>query len=62
MKIRKKLVEKISKETREHKITLIGGIEPNPPDPYPNAIFYLRMESIDKETNKKAKWNLFGLV
>ena len=55
MKIRKQLVEKFSKETREHEITLVAGIDPNPPDPYPNAIFYVRMESTDKETNKKSK-------
>jgi len=55
MKIRKQLVEKFSKETRGHEITLTAGIDPSPPDPYPNAIFYVRMESIDKETNKKSK-------
>ena len=55
MRIRRKLVEAISKETSEHEIKLIAGIEPNPPDPYSNAIFYVRMESIDKETNKKSK-------
>ena len=53
--IRKQLVEKFSKETGEHEITLIAGIDLSPPDPYPNAIFYVRMESIDKETNKKSK-------
>lgn len=55
MKMRKKLVEKFSKETREHKIQLIAGIEPQPSGPYPNPIFYIRMESIDKEKNKTTK-------
>lgn len=55
MKIKKQLVEEFSKDTGEHEIKLIAGIEPNPPDPYPNAIFYVRMESTDKETNKESK-------
>ena len=55
MKIRKQLVEKFSKDTGEHEIELIAGIEPNPPDPRPNAIFYLRMESIEKSTGEKQK-------
>jgi len=53
--MRKQLVEEFCKETKEHKIRLVVGVDPNPPDPYPNAIFYLRMESIEKETGKKSK-------
>ena len=34
---------------------MIAGIIPEPPDPYPNAIFYLRMESTEKETGQKQK-------
>ena len=49
------MVEKFHKETGEHEIDLIAGIIPDPPDPYPNAIFYLRMESIEKDTGKKQK-------
>lgn len=55
MKIKKQLVEKFSKETKKHKITLIAGIEPDPPDPRSNVIFYLRMESIEKNTGEKQK-------
>jgi len=55
MKIRKKVVEKFHKETSEHEIDLIAGIIPNPPDPYPNAIFYLKMESTEIYTGKKQK-------
>jgi len=44
----KQLVETFSKETSEHQIRLIAGIEPQPSEPYPNAIFYIRMESYDK--------------
>jgi hypothetical protein len=47
---RRKLVEKIEKDTGEHLIELVAGIEPNPPDPYPNSIFYIRMKSTEKET------------
>ena len=31
---------------------MIAGINPKPPDPCPNAIFYVRMESEDKDTNE----------
>ena len=51
----KQLVEKFHKETNEYEIDLIAGIIPEPPDPYPNAIFYLRMESTEKHTGKKQK-------
>ena len=54
IKIRKK-VEKFHKETSEYEIDLIAGIIPDPPDPYPNAIFYLSMESTEKDTGKKQK-------
>ena len=60
MKIRKKLVERFSKETPTHLIDLIAGIDPTPPDPYQNAIFYVRMESIDKETDKKHNSRAFN--
>jgi len=53
--MKKQLVEEFFKDTGEHQISLIAGIDPNPPAPYPNAIFYIRMKSIDKETNKKSK-------
>jgi len=36
-------------------VKLIAGVDPNPPDPYPNAIFYIRMESRDKKTKKPCK-------
>ena len=53
--MRRQLVEKFHKETSEHEIDLIAGIIPDPPDPYPNAIFYLRMESTEKYTGKSQK-------
>jgi len=55
MKINKLIVEKFSKETPNHKISLVAGIIPEPPDPYPNAIFYIEMESIDKDTRESQK-------
>lgn len=54
MKIRKQLIERFSKETPRHEIDLIAGINPNPPRAH-NAIFYIRMESIDKDTGEKLK-------
>ena len=53
--MRKQLVEEFFKETETHEIRLIAGIDPEPPDPHPNAIFYIRMESIEKETKEKCK-------
>ena len=53
-RIKRKLVEKITKDTGEHIIKLIAGVDPNPPYPS-NAIFYIRMESIEKETEEKSK-------
>jgi len=53
--IRKQLVEKFSKETQKHKISLVAGTIPKPPDPYKNAIFYIEMESIEKNTGEKQK-------
>jgi len=50
--MKRQLVEEFSKETGEHRIRLVAGIEPRPPRPHPNAIFYIRMESTDKEKNK----------
>lgn len=50
-----RLVEKFHKETSEYDIDFIAGIEPDPPYPYPNAIFYLRMESTHRETGKTKK-------
>jgi hypothetical protein len=55
MKIRKLIVERFSKETPKHEISLVAGIIPKPPDPYPNVIFYMEMESIDKDTGKSQK-------
>lgn len=51
----RQLVEEFRKETSDHEIRLIAGIEPDPYAPYPNAIFYIRMESVDKETNRRTK-------
>ena len=51
----KKLVEEFSKKTKTHEIKLIAGIDPNPPDPYPNAIFYIRMESTHRKTEETTK-------
>jgi hypothetical protein len=53
--MKRQLVEEFSKETPTHEIKLIAGIDPNPPNPYPNAIFYVRMESTEKETNERCK-------
>jgi len=53
--MKKKLVEEFCKETRKHEIRLIAGIDPTPPYPTPNAIFYVRMESTDKEQNETCK-------
>lgn len=54
-KITKQLIEKFHKATSEHEIDLIAGIIPDPPEPYPNAIFYLRMESTEKHTGDRQK-------
>jgi hypothetical protein len=53
--MRKQLVEEFSKETDTHEIRLVAGIDPNPPDPYSNAIFYIRMESEARETGERCK-------
>lgn len=46
-----KLIDNFVKETSDRgEIRLIAGIDPNPPDPYPNAIFYIRMVSQDCKT------------
>jgi len=54
-KIKKLIVERFSKETPKHEISLVAGIIPEPPDPYPNVIFYIEMKSIDKDTGKSQK-------
>jgi len=54
-KIRKLIVERFSKETPKHEISLSAGIIPEPPDPYPNVIFYIEMKSVDKNTGKSQK-------
>jgi hypothetical protein len=40
---------------------LIVGIDPEPPDPYPNAVFYIRMVSQDLDTMKPCKTQTFWL-
>jgi hypothetical protein len=55
MKMKKQLVEEFSKETDTHEIRLIAGIDPNPPDPHSNTMFYFRMESKEKETDERCK-------
>jgi len=55
MKIKKLVVERFSKKTSNHEINLVAGIIPEPPDPYPNVIFYIEMESIDKNTGESQK-------
>lgn len=37
------------------KIRLVAGVNPNPPDPYPSAIFYIRMESQDRDSREPCK-------
>jgi hypothetical protein len=54
--INRQLVDKFTiKGGTTGTINLIAGIDPNPPDPYPNAIFYIRMESQDRDTGKPCK-------
>ena len=53
--MRKQLVEEFFKETKAHEIRLIAGVDPAPSDPHANAIFYIRMESVEKKTRKKSK-------
>lgn len=51
-----KLVDEFIKPIPECGETrLIAGIDPEPPDPYPNAIFYVRMVSHDINTRKPCK-------
>lgn len=51
-----KLVDEFIKQSSEcGEIRLIAGIDPNPPDPYPNAIFYICMVSPDIGTKKPCK-------
>ena len=53
---RKQLVDKFITKSKEcGEIKLIAGVDPNPPDPYPNAIFYIRMESQDRKSGKPCK-------
>lgn len=49
------MVEEFLKETRTHKIRLIAGVDPAPPDPHGNAMFYIRMESTEKKTKRRNK-------
>lgn len=50
-RVARKLVQEFAKETEKHKIRLIAGIHPEPPKAS-NAIFYVRMESEDKDTGE----------
>jgi hypothetical protein len=50
---RRKSVDEIVKQSSEYgEIRLVAGIDPEPRDPHPNAIFYIRMESQDRNTKK----------
>jgi hypothetical protein len=53
--MKKQLVEEFSKETDTHEIRLIAGIDPNPPPPHSNTMFYIRMESEEKDSGRKCK-------
>jgi hypothetical protein len=50
---RRVLVDEFIKQSSEcGEIRLVAGIDKEPPDPHPNAIFYIRMESQDRETKE----------
>jgi hypothetical protein len=52
----RKLVDKFVRQTSEHgEIKLIAGVNLDPPNPHPNAIFYIRMESQDGDTEEPCK-------
>lgn len=52
-KAKRKLVDEFVKQSSEYgEIRLVAGIDTEPRDPYPNAIFYIRMESQDRNTGE----------
>jgi|SRR3990170_5420966 len=55
-KAKRKLVDEFVKQSSEcGEIRLIAGIDTEPHDPCPNAIFYIRMESQDRDTKEHCK-------
>ena len=50
-----KLIDEFVKHPECGEIKLIAGIDPDPPDPYPNAVFYIRMVSPDITTKETCK-------
>jgi hypothetical protein len=52
-KAKRILIDEFFKQSSERgEIRLICGIDKKPPDPHPNAIFYLRMESQDRKSGE----------
>ncbi len=55
-RMNRQLVDRFTTKSEKcGEIKLIAGIDPNPPDPYPNAIFYIRMESRDRNSKEPCK-------
>jgi hypothetical protein len=50
-----KFIDEFIKQPSSGEIKLIAGIDPDPPAPYPNAIFYIRMVSPDVNTKEVCK-------
>jgi hypothetical protein len=50
------IIDEFIKESSEcGEVRLVAGIDKKPKDPHPNAIFYIRMESQDRDTKEPCK-------